>query len=148
METNDEQKIEEGKSALRRAYHESMRSFAKEILRDAKENGYEDYDDARDYIDEKVDGTADGTSWVIYTHQALDVLVVSDNWQEIDEMDELGELPNEISAAITHAAYFAVRADIWEYIEAFQDEYFREENPKRKKGSRKKSTKLRSKLLR
>jgi len=148
MADKDERQIEEGKQALRRSYHESMRSFAKEILEEAKKGGYEDYDEAREWIDEQIHETADGTSWVIYTGQALDVLVASDNWQIID--DEGLQLAESLTGVITQAAFYAVRADIQEYVDAFQDEYFTEENPRRK---RKKSTKpkkgaLKNKLLR
>ncbi len=129
MTTKDEKQIETGKNALRRSYHESMRSFAKEILEDAVKSNYEDYDEAREYIDEQIDQTADGTSWVIYTGQALDVLVASDNWLAIDD---IGIEANELTTILTQAAYFAVRTDIAEYVEAFQDEYWteQEENPK------------------
>jgi hypothetical protein len=144
MADKDERLIEQGKSALRRSYHESMRSFAKEILENAKEQGYEDYDDARDWIDEQVDQTADGTSWVIYTGQALDVLVASDNWDHVD--DEGLQLAENLSGVITQAAYYAVQQDLWEYVDAFQDEYFTEENPKRRKKAKKGA--LKNKLLR
>lgn len=129
MATKDEKQIETGKNALRRSYHESMRSFAREILQDAVNSNYEDYDEAEEYIQEQIDQTADGTSWVIYTGNALDVLVASDNWLAIDDV---GIESNELTTILTQAAYFAVRQDIAEYVEAFKDEYWTdtEGNPK------------------
>lgn len=129
MATKDEKQIEAGKSALRRDYHESMRSFAREILQDAVDSNYEDYDEAEEYIQEQIDETADGTSWVIYTGHAIDVLVVSDNWLAIDD---IGIDANELTTVLTQAAYFAIRQDIAEYVDAFKDEYWTEteENPK------------------
>ncbi len=128
MTTKDEKQIETGKSALRRSYHESMRSFAREILEDAVKSNYEDYDEAEEYIQEQIDQTADGTEWVIYTGQSLDVMVVSDNWLAIEDMGPVESAA--FTTIITQAAYFAVRQDIVEYVDAFKDEYWKEENPK------------------
>lgn len=141
---SDEKKIEEGKAALRRDYYASIDSFAKEILSEAAEQ-HGSFDEAREWIDQQVHETADGSSWVIYTGRALDVLVASDNWTAVDDAGM--DLGDDLTSVITMAAYFAVRQDLWDRIDAYEDEYFREENPGRRSKTIN-TKKVRSKLLR
>ncbi len=150
-ETKDEKQIEEGKRALRRSYYESVKSFAAEIIREAKER-YPDEDERREFVDEQIVQTAEGSSWVIYTHEALDVLVASENWLAIEEDVEFSyvDLPSFISLA----AYYALREDLTEEIHR-QDPDILGKSFKAKKGkggNRKKKSRnahgLKSSLLR
>lgn len=143
-QSKDERLIEEGKSALRRSYRESMISFAKEILQDAKEEGFEDYDEAHDWIDDQIQETTSSTSWVIYTANALDVLVASDNWTAIEDAGVA--IPSDVTQAVTTIASYAVFADLQEYVDSYEDEYFTEtENNPRRRRKKKKTKKKRSK---
>lgn len=114
---------EEGERIGRAQYHQSMRSFAKEILKDAAKQ-YDSYDDAREDIDERIHETADGTSWVIYTGENLDVMKYSDNWLAAEEEGVVE--PGDLSTILPVYAYYAVRRDIEEYVDAHSDEYFKE----------------------
>ena len=126
---SDEAIIEKGKSALRRDYHRDIRSNAADILDDAQKN-FSDYDEASDYIDERIRQDADGTSWVIYTSNTLDTLHASDNWLAIDDMGIEG---GDLTDILTKAAYFAYEQDLRSMVDAMKDDYFqgsRDDNPR------------------
>lgn len=126
---SDEKALEEGERVGRAQYHHDMRSFAKEILEDARKQ-FETYDEAREYIDERIHEDADGMQRVIYTHKAIQTLVYSDRWDAIEDdygMDVSGWPSGPgggLAGLVTVAAFFAVRQDITEYVDAMKDEYF------------------------
>ncbi len=160
-ETKDEKLIEQGKSALRRAYYESVKSFAADIIREAKER-YPDEDqedERRESVGEQIHETADGSSWVIYTHQALDVLVASENWLAIEDAGFGGEYSDEeLTKFITVAAFHALSEDLTEEIQRQDSDIlgksFKAKRRKkgkggnRKKNSRKSNPGLKTSLLR
>ena len=134
--SKDDKLIESGVSALRREYYGEIRDTARDIL-DEAESGLDDYDEAREYIDERLHEAADGSQWVIYTAKNLDVLKVSDNWLAIDELGDFSY--SSLSEALAPSAYYAYRQDLQESVDAQADEYWkdRDENPRRKKPVRK-----------
>ncbi len=158
-ETKDEKLIEQGKRALRRSYYESIKSFSAEIIREAKERFDEDdEDERREWVDEQIHLTADGTSWVIYTHQALDVLVASENWLAIEDQGLGGEYGDDVAKFATSAAFWAFREDLTEEIQRQDSDIlgksFKAKRRKkgkggnRKKNSRKSNPGLKTSLLR
>lgn len=118
---SDEKAFEDGERVALARYHHDMRDFAKEILEEAK-GQFEDYDEAREWIDDRVHETADSVDRVIYTHKALQTLVYSDNWLAVEDVGL--ESGDDLTRMITVAAFYAVRSDIENYIDAFKDEYF------------------------
>jgi hypothetical protein len=124
---SDNKAVDNAQQVLRARYYDYIRGMGEEILRDAVEQGFDDYDGARDWIDDRVHESADGSGLVIYTGQALDTLKQSDNWLAIEDVG-VEPVSDDLANAITVAAYYAVRADILEHIEAVQDEYFVEDD--------------------
>jgi len=119
---SDDKAVENAQQVLKARYYQTVRSYATDILKEAQDAGYEDIEEARGFIDEKVHETADGSAEVIYTHRAINTLYQSDNWTEIDEVGLEGSA-SELSSLVTVAAYYALRADILEQVEADADEY-------------------------
>lgn len=144
---SDEELIKEGKSALQRDYNRDVEAYAKDILEDAEKN-YDDYDDAEEYIRERIDQDVDGSSYVIYTAQHLDVLVASDNWLAIEDRGFGSEFSEEqFTDMLQQAAYAALHMDVSEEIERTKDEYF-QEGRKRNPGRRSKTSSNRKKTSR
>ena len=86
---------------------------------------------------------------MIYTHQNLDVMVASNNWLSIEDQGMGQEFSDEnITGMLNVVAFWAVRSDIEEYIERYKDEYFKEENPRRKKKRKNPQDQLKNRLLR
>lgn len=73
-------------------------------------------EDREEYLREWVDQTTDGHEFVIYTHKARLVLVATDN------PDAYSELGSETQTPETMACC-ALRADVWELLEARRDEW-------------------------
>ena len=74
---------------LRAAYYTSVREIALEILADYPWPKDGEEDERSEERDDAIVDSVDGTSWVIYTHSAAAVLMVSDNDDAVEEM--LGE---------------------------------------------------------
>lgn len=99
--------------------------MAAEILRDAASQ-YSSFEDAQDYINQQIHEAVDGSSLVLVTREALNTLVQSQNWLEIDEMGaEQGE---GLVNTVTIAAYYALRADVTQIVEELSDEFFTEDD--------------------
>jgi hypothetical protein len=162
--TSDEELIKRGKSALQRDYYKDVAMWAKDILQDA-EYSYDEYEDADEYIIDRINETVDGSSYVIYTGQHLDVLVASSNWLAIEDRGFGTEFSEEqFTSMLQQAVYAALEQDLIERIDSDKDDYFkpgRKRNPgkrsktsvNRKKTSRKRAnpasaTKLKTALLR
>jgi hypothetical protein len=122
---SDDKAVEDAAQVLRARYHGDVRSMAAEILREAAED-YESYEDAEEWIQQQVHETVDGSAMIIYTQQAINVLIQSDNWDQIDEVG--ADVPDGMSNIVTVAAYYALRADVEEDIMAMKDEYFPEDD--------------------
>jgi hypothetical protein len=125
-ERTQDETIEAGKRALRMQYREFCLSAAREMLTEAKASGCADMDEAEESIQERIHETADGCYWVIYTHAALDTVMASDNWLEIDDQGMDSEA--SFTTKITQAAYFAVCADLNECVSACADEFWTDED--------------------
>lgn len=99
---------------LRARYYRDVKSYAAEHLRLVKEEPYETEDEAREALEQ----TIDGCSLVIYTARARCVLAVSDNASEgLSELEELGG-PFKVETA----AYFTLLRDVQEEIERMAEE--------------------------
>jgi hypothetical protein len=96
---------------LYKSYYNSVKNIAIEALE------IDDTDDRADYIHESVDGS----EWVIYTHKARLVSVLSEN---VDACEELGDEPQKPESI----AFFAMRADVERLLD---NEYFIEEHAKK-----------------
>lgn len=78
-------------------------------------------DEARDWLSTWLDETIDGHQHVILTGQAVMLLAASDNDDAYES--EHGETTGDASAR----AYSALRADVWEMLEARSDEWERDD---------------------
>lgn len=137
----DDRALEKGETVARARYYHDLSSTAQEILKDLKNDESEvDESDLDDRIHEEAD------SAVIYTKNALDILVESDNWTAIDDV---GEIPDDASQAVTAMAYWAYRQDLREAVDSEAGDMGIEMNPSRRaprrKGTTKKSGKRRTK---
>jgi hypothetical protein len=98
-------------SNLRREYWQDVASIAREAIETAREYGSE----LSDVIWESVDGSY----WVIYYSRAADVCRFSSNDDAI--FDEMGADALSGCASIgevhTRCAFFALRQDVWDYID-------------------------------
>jgi len=96
----------------RQRYWESVRRIAEDSVQAVKDGGYDDLSDA---IHESVDGSY----WVIYYHAAAQCVQYTDNEDAI--CDVYGDEPftgcATVSEVHTRAAYFAMRQDVWDYID-------------------------------
>lgn len=119
-------------TAARRWHYSEVRSIADEAIdevlkeRDAahKAGNRMTSDEARDWLTTWVDETIDGHQHVIYTGQAVMLLAASDNDDAYES--EIGESTDDASAR----ACCALRADVWEHLEARSDEWaFDDEEP-------------------
>jgi hypothetical protein len=70
-----ETQVEDAKRVLRSEYYNSIRSFARDIATQVKKGEIEGEEALRDAIESMVDSS----SWVIYTHDAQQVLFVSEH---------------------------------------------------------------------
>lgn len=124
---SDDKAVENAAQVLRARYLEEVNSLAREILREAREEGYEDFDEAREWIHDRTHEMVDSSRLVIYTHEALNTLVQSPNWEAIEDVgiESAGE---GMVRLVTVAAYYALHQDVAEEIEDIQDEYFEEED--------------------
>lgn len=113
--------FEEIMRMARRWHFTEVRSIATEAIRELadheRRDGVLDEDDRREWLTTWIDETTDGHSHVIYTAQAAMLLAASDN--EDAYQDDASEETPDVS---TRACY-ALRADVWQLIEACEDEW-------------------------
>lgn len=103
-------------SRLRAEYFEAVASFAEDAENEVKNGNITDEDDYREYIEQSVDGS----SWVIYTANALQVLRYCGNHDAYT--DEFGEVPMQGSEINWSAlAYAAMLEDVRERVTDFDD---------------------------
>lgn len=104
--------------AARRWYYSEIRDLAKEAIKEClKECADDDTDARREWITTWVDETTDGHEFVIYTAQAGMVLAASDHDSAYE--DEIGDE----GASVEARACMAMRADVWDYLNASEDEW-------------------------
>lgn len=83
--------------------------------RDRKTSERSDGTDPREFMEQWVDQTTDGHEFVIYTYQAQLVLATSSNseaWRDLDSSNR----PDDSACAC-----LAMRADVWEKLEAWSE---------------------------
>lgn len=108
----------------RRWYYSEIRDLANDAIARLKTEGKpSDEDEAREWLQQDVDQTTDGHSFVIYTAQAGMACAASDNDGAYEE--ETGEKPPTVEAQ----ACMAMRRDVWELLDARSDEWIPEEKP-------------------
>ena len=109
-----------GRSALHRAYYADVRSMAEEIVSEAAgettDTGEDaDWDELRERADELTHENVDGSAWVIYTGQAMDVLRVSEN---DTAFEDAGDVPSAEDCTFWSVmAYHAMHQDVSEAVE-------------------------------
>lgn len=97
--------------STRHEYHTDVQDIAEEIHGQWKDEGPSGDFDVHTAVHESVDGS----SWVIYTAQARQVLDFSDNDCAIFE--EMGPQEwEDWSTAFSQSAYFAMTRDVWEAL--------------------------------
>jgi hypothetical protein len=106
-------------SIARKWLYTEIRSIAEEAIKELKSQtpALETDDECREWLVEWVDETTDGHQFVIHTAQAGMVLAASDNDNAYE--DETGET----GASVEAKACCAMRADVWELLEARSDEW-------------------------
>ncbi len=119
--------VEDATSAITRDYYEDVKGVGDDIIRAIKDGEIENEEDADRYLHE----TIDGTQRVIYTWQARLGLLASSNADAYFE-EGLGELVCTDSVPYEQLMYWALRADVLEYlgredIDIFDPETYEEE---------------------
>ncbi len=119
--------LEDAKRVCMADYFSDVRNVAEEFIQKWRDGEFSDRDEAIQWIDESVDGS----SRVMYTHEAIECIRFSDN-------DSAG--PDEMGAEIavkdgsinwSGMAYFAFRADIMDRIGAEDDIGVNDEPPQK-----------------
>lgn len=95
---------------LQKWYADECRACAQAVLQECKDNPDRDESDA-------LHETIDGHEFIIYTFKAQLVIALSSNASAYE--DDMGEAPITDETR----AFYAMRADVMECIEAFRDEY-------------------------
>ncbi len=109
-------------NALNREYMDEIRSIAANIVAehyDPETQEPIDSDECEQYLTE----TIDGHEWVIYTHKAKIVAVVTDSPDAYE--DEMGEKAPTVEAA----AYFSMLADVRDML---SNKYFLDKESEKK----------------
>jgi len=109
----EESLLDVANSALRSWYYRRIDAMAEDVLSELLSGRIEDEEALETYLHE----SADGTDLVVYTFKAKCVLLASDNEDAMEE--ELGESGGTAEAR----AYFAIRADVRERLEAYESGY-------------------------
>lgn len=113
------------RSIYQDAVDEGRDSDAERILQEARDAGGTETHgrerdsgaDPREFMTEWVDSVTDNHEYVIYTMQAKCLLLASDNESAYE--DSMGESTDNISAR----ACMALRADVWDVLNAREDEW-------------------------
>lgn len=105
-------------SLARRWYYSKVRILTDDAIKRCRSECKPDTEkQAREWLTEDVDQTTDGHECVIYTAKAGMVCAASDNDGAYE--DSVGEKPPTIEAQ----ACMAMRADVWELLEARSSEW-------------------------
>lgn len=111
-------------SLARRWYYSEIRDLVDEAIKVvAKDHAKDSTDDRREALTTWVDETTDGHEFVIYTAKAGMVCAASDCSDTY--RDETGEENNPV---VEIQACYAMRADIWQLLEARSDEWENEDD--------------------
>jgi hypothetical protein len=107
-------------SEARRWYYSEVRSIVDEAIAECRRDHADDSPRARrEAITEWVDQTTDGHEYIIYTAKAWMVLAASDKCDAAEE--SMGEEARAME--IGARACWALRADVWDVLEARSDEW-------------------------
>ncbi len=109
--------LDDAFDAICKWYDSAIRSLADSLIEDCKKEKHADEYDARQWLTERIDQDTDGHEFVIYTFKAKCACLASDNEDAYE--DELGEKPPSVEAQ----ACMAMRADVWELLNAREDEW-------------------------
>lgn len=101
----------------RKWYYTEIRSLADDAIARALKEAHADEDTRRTWLARDVEETTDDHAFIIYTAQAGMVCAASDNDGAYE--DDIGENPPTIEAQ----ACMAMRADVWQVIDARTDEW-------------------------
>lgn len=106
-------------NTMRRNYWQSVRDYAESIRDDVLSGELSDWES----VDSRLWEDCDGSAWIIYTFQAQQVLLLSDN--DSIGVDELGADGFDWSNGVPYSqlAFFALRADISEQLDAIGIDY-------------------------
>ena len=116
MNSKTESEVAEAVRVISTAYRAHVRLLAEEIIAELNGGDLED-DRNRELISDRIHEAADGSAWVIYTHRARMVLLVS---EDPDAYMELGVEAMETDGALNWSAlaFCALRADIEQIVTA------------------------------
>lgn len=115
VERDADKLVNDGLSLLRDVYWKHVRSLAEDIKSAADDKEFTD----RDGLNERIDETADGDQWVIYTQKAQLVMLLSENDSAYAEVHGDAEgMVVDGSIAWSVLAYFALRADLVAHLDA------------------------------
>jgi alpha-galactosidase/6-phospho-beta-glucosidase family protein len=116
--TDADDLMRKAESVLYRAYYESVSrdgESIKEDLIDAIKSGeVDDEDAASEWLQERLHETADSDEWIIYTHKAKLLLLVSEN-------EDAAEDEGMECETVEQRAYWAFRADLQEWMDRNAD---------------------------
>lgn len=117
--TEQKPTLDQAFNMMRAWYHDEIRSLVDSAIEEAKTRHVDgdDEDSRRERMTDWVDETTDGHEYVIYTFKAKCVCLASDN--EDAYADEIGEAPPTVEAQ----ACMAMRRDVWDLLEAREDEW-------------------------
>lgn len=109
--------FDEVMSLARSWYYDEIRSLAEDAVERCNAHKFQTEDEAREWLQTDIDETTDGHEYVIYTAKAGMVCTASDNDGAYEEST------GEPAPTVEAKACFAMRADIWQLLEARSDEW-------------------------
>lgn len=104
--------VNDAMRVLRQDYYSDIKEMAEEYMKEIENNEYDSPEDFRERLEQDIDGN----QWVIYTHQAQVVMLVSENSDAFFD-EGMGPLECEDSVDWSKLAYFAVLADVKEELD-------------------------------
>jgi hypothetical protein len=107
--------VNEALRVLRSDYYTDIRDLARDYAKRVADGEFTGRRGSED-LDEDIHQTVDGYNWVIYTHQAKIVQIVSDNADAAFEEGVAPEMGSD-SVPFEVLAYHAIRADLREALE-------------------------------
>lgn len=90
-------------------YYKQTQAIVDELLERLDDGEFND-----DELDDQLHEAIDRHEYIIYTGKSLAVLVHSNNWTEIDDMEHEFQ---DMSSTVTVAAYWAMLADVREILD-------------------------------
>ena len=125
-------------------YYQECQSIADSIAKECIEESEGNRSDAEDLVHDKLHEAIDGHQWVIYYHGNEAILSITSNedaWEECYSAEDIGRTVIEkgMRGARTVQAFFAMEADVREYLDEAMDEAleaFNRPKPKARKGKK------------